>query len=244
MTAHASLSRDPSYSIKWIQVASGHRLSASPCTIAAGLLFPNLPVLYMLRKESRTENSSILTNTGGSYAGRRRCGHSHTCDSQHNGRSLRTTDNEDSNRCDDSRNAYDELPTNTTSNGSSNIITDNNDSVPHRQQRRASSSSSTSSSRSRVHVNFAPTCSPSTRITGYKRKALGDPPEKLAGDIPRAKLSNTIFNEVVGPFVLVLITLVPYLFINAQTGLRKENDGNDPSEWRKRCAQREKPEHA
>lgn len=59
-----------------------------------------------------------------------------------------------------------------------------------------------------------------TRITGYKRKALGDPSEKLAGDIPRAKISNTIWNEVIGPFILALITLVPYLFINAQTGLR------------------------
>ncbi|KAA8906514.1 1,3-beta-glucan synthase component-domain-containing protein [Sphaerosporella brunnea] len=65
-----------------------------------------------------------------------------------------------------------------------------------------------------------------TRITGYKRKALGDPSEKLAGDIPRAKLSNIVFNELVGPFVLVLITLIPYLFINAQTGLRKSNPGN------------------
>ncbi|KAF8541903.1 1,3-beta-glucan synthase component GLS2 [Trichophaea hybrida] len=66
-----------------------------------------------------------------------------------------------------------------------------------------------------------------TRITGYKRKALGDPSEKLAGDIPRSKFTNIVWNEVVGPFVLVLITLVPYLFINAQTGLRKENPGND-----------------
>lgn len=66
-----------------------------------------------------------------------------------------------------------------------------------------------------------------TRITGYKRKALGDPSEKLAGDIPRAKFTNIVFNEVVGPFVLVLITLVPYLFINAQTGLRLDNEGNE-----------------
>jgi 1,3-beta-glucan synthase len=66
-----------------------------------------------------------------------------------------------------------------------------------------------------------------TRITGYKRKALGDPSEKLAGDIPRSKFTNIVWNEVVGPFVLVCITLVPYLFINAQTGLRKENPGNE-----------------
>ncbi|KAI5817513.1 1,3-beta-glucan synthase component GLS1 [Pyronema omphalodes] len=65
-----------------------------------------------------------------------------------------------------------------------------------------------------------------TRITGYKRKALGDPSEKLAGDIPRAKFKNIMWSELVGPLVLVGITLVPYLFINSQVGLRKENPGN------------------
>lgn len=57
-----------------------------------------------------------------------------------------------------------------------------------------------------------------TRITGYKRKTLGDPSEKLTGDIPRASFSNIVWNEVIGPFILVIVTLVPYLFINAQTG--------------------------
>jgi 1,3-beta-glucan synthase len=65
-----------------------------------------------------------------------------------------------------------------------------------------------------------------TRITGYKRKALGDPSEKLAGDIPRAKFKNIVWSELVGPLVLVGITLLPYLFINSQVGLRKENPGN------------------
>lgn len=66
-----------------------------------------------------------------------------------------------------------------------------------------------------------------TRITGYKRKMLGDPSEKLSGDIPRAKFTNIFFNEFVGPLILVAITLVPYLFINAQTGVREENPGNE-----------------
>ncbi|KAI9852541.1 MAG: 1,3-beta-D-glucan synthase [Thelocarpon superellum] len=58
-----------------------------------------------------------------------------------------------------------------------------------------------------------------TRITGYKRKVLGDPSSKLSGDAPRAHFTNIFFSEIVGPLVLVLVTLVPYLFINAQTGV-------------------------
>ncbi|KAI9788617.1 MAG: 1,3-beta-D-glucan synthase [Peltula sp. TS41687] len=59
-----------------------------------------------------------------------------------------------------------------------------------------------------------------TRITGYKRKVLGEPSSKLSGDAPRAKFSNIFFSEIVGPLVLVAVTLIPYLFINAQTGVR------------------------
>ncbi|KAI9707243.1 MAG: 1,3-beta-D-glucan synthase [Candelina mexicana] len=59
-----------------------------------------------------------------------------------------------------------------------------------------------------------------TRITGYKRKTLGDPSQKLSGDAPRAHFTNIFFSEVLGPLVLVALTLVPYLFINSQTGVR------------------------
>ncbi|KAI9773416.1 MAG: 1,3-beta-D-glucan synthase [Geoglossum simile] len=58
-----------------------------------------------------------------------------------------------------------------------------------------------------------------TRITGYKRKALGDPSQKLSGDVPRAHFTNIIFSEIIGPLVLLAITVIPYLFINAQTGV-------------------------
>ncbi|KAI9804145.1 MAG: hypothetical protein M1825_001547 [Sarcosagium campestre] len=60
-----------------------------------------------------------------------------------------------------------------------------------------------------------------TRITGYKRKALGEPSSKLTGDAPRAQFSNIFFSEIVGPLVLVAVTLIPYLFINAQRGVTK-----------------------
>ncbi|EGX51222.1 1,3-beta-D-glucan synthase, variant 2 [Orbilia oligospora] len=65
-----------------------------------------------------------------------------------------------------------------------------------------------------------------TRITGYKRKNLGDPSEKLSGDVPRAKITNIVWNEVIGPLGLVVITLIPYLFINAQTGVTKATGKN------------------
>lgn len=63
-----------------------------------------------------------------------------------------------------------------------------------------------------------------TRITGYKRKALGDPSAKLSGDIPRAHITNIFFSEIIGPLVLVAVTLIPYLFINAQTGVIADNN--------------------
>ncbi|EXJ85784.1 1,3-beta-glucan synthase component FKS1 [Capronia coronata CBS 617.96] len=58
-----------------------------------------------------------------------------------------------------------------------------------------------------------------TRLTGFKRKALGAPSEKLSGDIPRAHFTSIFLSEVVGPLVLACLTLIPYLFINAQTGV-------------------------
>jgi len=70
-----------------------------------------------------------------------------------------------------------------------------------------------------------------TRITGYKRKVLGDPSSKLSGDVPRASFANIFMGEIVGPLVLVAVTLIPYLFINAQTGV---NDTNNPNETLKK----------
>ncbi|KAL3426160.1 1,3-beta-glucan synthase component FKS1 [Phlyctema vagabunda] len=68
-----------------------------------------------------------------------------------------------------------------------------------------------------------------TRLTGYKRKALGDPSAKMSGDVPRASFSNLFFAEIVGPLILVAATVIPYLFINSQTGVIAENnDGVAP----------------
>ena len=65
-----------------------------------------------------------------------------------------------------------------------------------------------------------------TRITGYKRKAIGEPSSKLSGDVPRAQFTNVLFSEIVTPLILVALTLIPYLFINAQTGVLASNNGN------------------
>ncbi|TGO12077.1 hypothetical protein BTUL_0095g00350 [Botrytis tulipae] len=64
-----------------------------------------------------------------------------------------------------------------------------------------------------------------TRITGYKRKILGDPSAKMSGDTARATFSNLFFGEIVGPLMIVALTLIPYLFINAQTGVIPKNNG-------------------
>ncbi|CAL3971701.1 unnamed protein product [Diplocarpon coronariae] len=58
-----------------------------------------------------------------------------------------------------------------------------------------------------------------TRITGYKRKALGDPSAKMSGDVARVPFTNLFFGEVVGPLIVVVVTLVPYIFINSQIGV-------------------------
>jgi len=65
-----------------------------------------------------------------------------------------------------------------------------------------------------------------TRLTGFKRKALGEPSAKLSGDTMRAKFSNIFFSEIVGPLVLVAVTLIPYLFINAGVGVIASNNPN------------------
>ena len=66
-----------------------------------------------------------------------------------------------------------------------------------------------------------------TRITGYKRKTIGEPSSKLSGDVPRAHLMNVLFSEIISPLILVALTLIPYMFINAQQGVIKEHNPGD-----------------
>jgi 1,3-beta-glucan synthase len=68
-----------------------------------------------------------------------------------------------------------------------------------------------------------------TRTTGFKRKVLGDPSGKMSSDVPRAAISNTFWSEIFTPLMLVVVTLVPYLFINAQTGVKKNHPKQGPT---------------
>lgn len=54
-----------------------------------------------------------------------------------------------------------------------------------------------------------------TKITGYKKKRLGHPSEKLAGDVPRASWRTIVFAEILGPIVLAVIFVVAYAFVKS-----------------------------
>ncbi|KAI9670229.1 MAG: 1,3-beta-D-glucan synthase [Alyxoria varia] len=62
-----------------------------------------------------------------------------------------------------------------------------------------------------------------TRITGYKRKVIGEPSAKGSADAPRAHLVNVLWSEILGPFILIIITIIPYLYINSQVGVARPN---------------------
>jgi 1,3-beta-glucan synthase len=61
-------------------------------------------------------------------------------------------------------------------------------------------------------------------ITGYKKKKLGHPSEKLSGDVQRAGWRAVIFSEVVLPVVLAILFVIAYMFVKSFPG----SDGNQP----------------
>ncbi|KAM0544702.1 hypothetical protein ACHAPJ_011689 [Fusarium lateritium] len=63
-----------------------------------------------------------------------------------------------------------------------------------------------------------------TRITGFKKKNLGDPSSKLSGDTSRASFGSILFSEILLPLLSVIMTTLPYLYINAQTGVLAKNN--------------------
>jgi 1,3-beta-glucan synthase len=63
-----------------------------------------------------------------------------------------------------------------------------------------------------------------TRLTGFKRKALGEPSAKLSGDTPRARFSNVFFSEIIGPLVYAAVTVIPFIYINSGTGVDEEHN--------------------
>ncbi|KAI0093659.1 glycosyltransferase family 48 protein [Irpex rosettiformis] len=54
-----------------------------------------------------------------------------------------------------------------------------------------------------------------TMITGYKKKKLGHPSEKLSGDVPRAPWRAVIFSEIFMPIVQSIIFIVAYMFVKS-----------------------------
>ncbi|PWN41792.1 putative 1,3-beta-D-glucan synthase subunit [Ceraceosorus guamensis] len=54
-----------------------------------------------------------------------------------------------------------------------------------------------------------------TKVTGYKKKRLGHPSEKLAGDVPRASWRTILFGEIVGPIIQAIVFTVAYAFVKS-----------------------------
>ncbi|KAF7968270.1 hypothetical protein HWV62_31059 [Athelia sp. TMB] len=54
-----------------------------------------------------------------------------------------------------------------------------------------------------------------TMITGYKKKKLGHPSEKLSGDVARATWQTVIFSEILWPIMMSTIFIVAYMFVKS-----------------------------
>ncbi|KAI0072902.1 1,3-beta-glucan synthase [Panus rudis PR-1116 ss-1] len=63
-----------------------------------------------------------------------------------------------------------------------------------------------------------------TMITGYKKKRLGHPSEKLSGDTPRARWRAVIFSEIVFPIVHAVLFVIAYMFVKSFP----DRDGRQP----------------
>ncbi|THH32853.1 hypothetical protein EUX98_g1321 [Antrodiella citrinella] len=63
-----------------------------------------------------------------------------------------------------------------------------------------------------------------TMITGYKKKKLGHPSEKLSGDVPRAGWRAVIFSQVIFPIVIAILFVVAYMFVKSFP----DRDGRQP----------------
>lgn len=62
-------------------------------------------------------------------------------------------------------------------------------------------------------------------ITGYKKKKLGHPSEKLSGDVPRAGWRAVIFSEVIFPVIMAVLFVICYMFVKSFP----DRDGRQPA---------------
>ena len=63
-----------------------------------------------------------------------------------------------------------------------------------------------------------------TMITGYKKKKLGHPSEKLSGDVPRAGWRAVLFSEVIWPLISAAVFVIAYMFVKSFP----DENGNQP----------------
>lgn len=52
-------------------------------------------------------------------------------------------------------------------------------------------------------------------ITGYKKKKLGHPSEKLSGDVARASWQTVIVSEILWPIGMSILFIVAYMFVKS-----------------------------
>lgn len=52
-------------------------------------------------------------------------------------------------------------------------------------------------------------------ITGYKKKKLGHPSDKLSGDVPRAGWRAVLVSEVLFPLVMAGLFIIAYIFVKS-----------------------------
>ncbi|KZT68116.1 glycosyltransferase family 48 protein [Daedalea quercina L-15889] len=62
-----------------------------------------------------------------------------------------------------------------------------------------------------------------TMITGYKKKKLGHPSEKLSGDVPRARWRTVFLSEIVWPICMAILFIVAYMFVKSFPTKGKSN---------------------
>ncbi|GAA94585.1 glycosyltransferase family 48 protein [Mixia osmundae IAM 14324] len=54
-----------------------------------------------------------------------------------------------------------------------------------------------------------------TRVTGFKKKRLGHPSEKLSTDVPRAGWRVIVFSEILAPIMFATIFVIAYAFVKS-----------------------------
>jgi len=54
-----------------------------------------------------------------------------------------------------------------------------------------------------------------TRITGYNRKKLGQPTDKIASDAPRATWTAVLWTEIIAPILMAALFVLAYMFVKS-----------------------------